>query len=173
MHEQQINEVNNADYISDEHTYAIRTNQFTHCHSSLSASSTISHNLENANSKNSSNKHTYSSINISGPLRKDPYQGSISKTLPANDTVQIEDEATIIKPKQCQQTLRLIISKAHKIHQEKDMLNKIYTIIHLLPKNKTKEKNIVSFYLNRRKNSKNAVGNLVCHMKCQNKMKLI
>lgn len=71
MHKQQINEVNNADYISDDHTYASRTNQFTHCHSSMSASSRISYNLENTNTQNSSNNHSYSSV-ISDPLRKEP-----------------------------------------------------------------------------------------------------
>lgn len=93
MHKQQINEVDNADYISDEHTYASRKNQFTHCHSSLCASSIISYNLENTNTQNSSNTHSYSS-NISDSLRIEPNQGSFSEALPATDTVQIEEEAT-------------------------------------------------------------------------------
>lgn len=104
MHKQQINEVNNADYFSDDHTYASRTNQFTHCHSSLSASSRISHHLENTNTQNSSNNHSFSSIN-SDPLRKKPNQGSFSDTLPATDTVQIESTQNTSRKRLAQQNL--------------------------------------------------------------------
>lgn len=172
MHEQQINGVNNAGYISDEHTYASRTSQFTHCHSSLSESSTISHNLENANSKNYSNIHTYSSINISGPLRKEPCQGSISKTLPANDTVQIQDEANFKTQTMTANSNAHNFKSTQNTSRKRSAQQSLHNPSPTFQKQNKREKHGI-FLSEQEKKLQEAVENLVCHMKCQHKMKLI